>query len=201
MNHGYKRGLAALFLVLLACGAGRSDTPAQVPRGFYAVLRIVEDGRQIHFGPFVGYYFKPATPNDLHHLTFICLNERRFYTKDLPDGALLYEGEALLTVLPPSIPIPAFDGDRMLPIFDQHIPAAWWATRPQPQDEFVHFHSCYDATGPVHTGYWLRHRAVAAFTYDMGGRVGPDSILYHRVVPGPDRQFARIVEFDSGLSK
>jgi len=86
----------------------------------------------------------------------------------------------------------------MHPIFDRDIPAPWWATRPKPQEEFIHFHSCYDAVGPVHVGYWLKHRAVAAFTYDMGGRVGPESILYHHVNIGTDLEFARIVEFDWG---
>jgi hypothetical protein len=33
-------------------------------------------------------------------------------------------------------------------------------------------------------GYWLRHTAKARFTYDMGGRVSPDSPLHHRVAPG-----------------
>jgi hypothetical protein len=39
---------------------------------------------------------------------------------------------------------------------------------------------------------------MAAFTYDMGGRVGPDSVLYHKVMPGSDKAFARIIEFDRG---
>jgi hypothetical protein len=33
-------------------------------------------------------------------------------------------------------------------------------------------------------GYWLRHTAKARFTYDMGGRVSPDSPLHHRLAPG-----------------
>lgn len=40
--------------------------------------------------------------------------------------------------------------------------------------------------------------AVDEFTYDMGGRVGPDSPLYHEVTPGTDRDFAKIMEFDYG---
>jgi hypothetical protein len=35
----------------------------------------------------------------------------------------------------------------------------------------------------------------------MGGRVGKDSPLYHRVSSGPDRDFARIIEFDRGPEK
>jgi len=58
--------------------------------------------------------------------------------------------------------------------------------------------SCYDATGPVRAGCWFRHEARASFTYDMGGRVGPGSPLYHEVTPEPDREFARIIEFDRG---
>ena len=51
------------------------------------------------------------------------------------------------------------------------------------------------------TGYWIRHVAVSDFTYDMGGRVGKESPLYHRVRKGPDRDFARIIEFDRGPEK
>ena len=62
----------------------------------------------------------------------------------------------------------------------------------------MHFHSCYNSQGPVLTGYWLRHEARAEFTYDMGGRVGPDSPLYHKVNSGVDKAFGRIIEFDRG---
>lgn len=47
-------------------------------------------------------------------------------------------------------------------------------------------------------GYWLRHVGAAEFIYDMGGRVSSDSILYHRVKKGVDRDFARLIEFDRG---
>lgn len=79
-----------------------------------------------------------------------------------------------------------------------HSPSPWIDSRPEPRDEFLHFHSCYDARGPVLTGYWLRHEAVSEFTYDMGGRVDRESPLYHEVRPGTDKDFARIIEFDSG---
>ena len=88
--------------------------------------------------------------------------------------------------------------ERIQPVFPKDIPPGWLATRPPPQEEFVHFHSAYDATGPVRTGYWLRHRAVAAFTYDMGGRVNAGSVLYHRVERGTDLTFPPLVEFDRG---
>jgi hypothetical protein len=70
--------------------------------------------------------------------------------------------------------------------------------RHRPQDEYRHFHSCYDGQGPVLAGLWIRHKGNASFTYVMGGRVGPDSPLYHEVRPGIDRQFAKIMEFDAG---
>jgi hypothetical protein len=201
MNPNIKYGLVAVLFLFVACGDGQNHGPEKVLHGYYAMLRIAEGGRQLNLGPFVGYYFKPVNPNDLSKMTFICLNEHQFYTKDLPDGARLYEGDAIQTTLPGGIPMPVSHGDRIVPVMDEHIPAVWWATRPQPQEEFIHFHSCYDAAGPVYTGYWLRHRALATFTYDMGGRVGPESILFHHVEPGPDRHFARIVEFDFGPLK
>jgi hypothetical protein len=191
---------AALLLSLAACQAEEPvpAVPHQVPRGYTATLQMMVDGRQLSFGPFVGYYFRPPDPADLSRLAFVCFNERRFYTLDLPDGALLYEGEAVRVNLPAAGTLPELSKERIQPVFGPAIPASWLATRPQPADEFVHFHSCYDAAGPVRTGYWLRHEAVAAFTYDMGGRVGPDSVLYHPVKPGADRDFAPIVEFDAG---
>jgi hypothetical protein len=63
---------------------------------------------------------------------------------------------------------------------------------------YVHFHSAYDGRGAVRFGYWLAHTAKSRFTYDMGGRVDQTSPRYHPVTPGPDKQFARIIEFDHG---
>jgi hypothetical protein len=40
--------------------------------------------------------------------------------------------------------------------------------------------------------------ARVSFTYDMSKAVGPGALLYHRVEPGMDLAFARIVEFDAG---
>ena len=94
--------------------------------------------------------------------------------------------------------IPAAGGRRIVPLFFSQAPDAWRDARPRPQADYVHFHSAYDDRGAVRHGYWLRHTAKARFTYDMGGRVTQDSPLYHLVEPGPDRRFARILEFDHG---
>ncbi len=179
-------------------GSDRASGAAVViPHGYMARLEQVHDGRMIGFGSFVGYYFRPEDPGDLSRLRFVCFNENRFYSSDMPDGAKLCEGTAVRTTLPRAdFAIPAQDGIN--PVFFEEAPEAWRDTRPEPRDEFVHFHSCYDGTGPVRTGYWIRHVAVSEFTYDMGGRVGKDSLLYHRVHKGPDRDFARIIEFDGG---
>jgi hypothetical protein len=190
--------LLALLVLATACGTGAGDPmPLEVPRGYVPRLEILHEGRLLGFGPFVGYYFKPERPDDLTRLHFVCFNERRFYTRDLPANRRLFEGEAVLTALPAGAgPLPA--AARINPVFFPAAPEAWLAGRPAPADEFRHFHSAYDARGPVAVGYWLRHVAVAAFTYDMGGRVGPDSPLFHRVAAGVDRDFPAIVEFDRG---
>lgn len=168
-----------------------------VPHGYMARLEQVHEGLMIGFGPFVGYYFRPEDPKDLSRLQFVCLNENRFYSSDMPDNAKLYEGTALRTTLPlAAITIP--DQERINPLFFPEAPAIWRDSRPEPRDLFVHFHSAYNAAGPVRTGYWLRHVAVADFTYDMGGQVGKESPLYHQVRKGPDKDFARIIEFDRG---
>ena len=181
-------------------GDGPSGSVVTIPHGYMARLELVHEGRLIGFGPFVGYYFRPEDPKDLRRLSFVCFNEKRFYSSDMPDGAKLYEGTALLVTLPPAdFVIPA--QDRISPVFFQEAADGWRNSRPEPQDEFVHFHSGYDSTGPVMTGYWIRHVAVSEFTYDMGGRVGKESPLYHRVQRGPDRDFARIIEFDRGPEK
>ncbi|MFP4445819.1 MAG: hypothetical protein ACLFPD_06190 [Desulfosudaceae bacterium] len=186
-------------LVLTGCGGEKTGEAVklEVPRGYMSVLEVEQDGRLLGFGPFEGYYFAPEQPDDLSRLKFVCFNERSFYTRDLPENAQLFEGEAVLTRLPAvDFEIPA--ADRINPVFFSAAPAAWLETRPAPQDEFLHFHSCYDSQGPARTGYWVRHVGLAEFTYDMGGRIGPDSPLYHEVTPGVDRDFARIVEFDRG---
>ncbi len=179
---------------------GSSDGVVVVPHGYMARLEQVFDGQMIGFGPFVGYYFRPESPGDPSRLRIVCFNETRFYSSDMPDGAKLYEGTAVRTTLPRAdVVIPA--QDRINPVFFEQAPETWRGTRPEPRNEFVHFHSCYNGAGPVLTGYWIRHVAVSDFTYDMGGRVGNESPLYHRVHKGPDLDFARIVEFDRGPKK
>ncbi len=197
---GYAIGAALLagHLALAGCSAGRGEVPLEIPRGYQSRLEFVHDGVLLGFGPFVGYYFLPDDPEDPRHVRFVCFNERGFYASDAPVNALLYEGEAVRVRLPDEGRIPP-GPERIRPVFFPEAPAAWLATRPEPRDAFVHFHSCYTRDGPVRVGFWIAHRAVRTFTYDMGGRVGPGSPLYHKVTaPGVDRGFARIVEFDAG---
>lgn len=198
-------GTVLCCLLLMACQSKKVENQGvEVPRGYLSVLEIERGDRLIRFGPFAGYYFSPVRSaenpdhsDSLARLRFLCFNENSFYTRDLPENSLLFEGEALLTRLPDTgMAIPA--ADRINPVFFADAPEAWLQTRPEPQDAFVHFHSCYDARGPVLTGYWLSHKALAHFTYDMGGRVGPESPLYHNVSPGRDKEFAGIIEFDRG---
>ncbi|WP_459942262.1 hypothetical protein [Deferrisoma palaeochoriense] len=183
-------------LLALGLAAGCSGPPPEepLPRGSLARVEFVHEGTLLGFGPFVGYYFRPVEPGRFDRMTFVCRNEGRFYSSDAPDGALLYEGEAVLAELPGGEIPPG--PERIRPVFFDEAPAAWLATRPG--DAFRHFHSCHDGRGPVRVGYWLLHRAVRAFTYDMGGRVGPGSPLCHRVEPGVDLAFPAIVEFDAG---
>lgn len=190
-----------LWLSLLGCPTDRSIAPREkppIPLGYVDRLQIQVNDRVLSFGPFVGYYFKPRATNDLSRLDFICFNERSFYTRDLPPNARLFEGRARWQQLPDSPDVIPMDGNRIVPVFFPQAPDAWLASRPQPQDAFVHFHSAYDDRGAVRYGYWLNHVALEQFTYDMGGRVSSDSPLYHTVEPGPDHKFARIIEFDHG---
>jgi hypothetical protein len=189
--------LAMLLAGLAACG---SEPPKglEVPDGYVATLQIPRDGRLYRFGPFVGYYFRPHQVGDLSRLEFICFNEDGFYASDMPVNARLFVGEAVLTRLPEQPDAIPTSGGRIRPVFFDAAPQTWLESRPKPHDEFLHFHSAYDAAGAVPLGYWLRHEGAGRFTYDMGGRVGPDSPLHHRVEPGIDRRFARIVEFDFG---
>lgn len=193
--------LAALFTAACALGACDQDQrqalELQVPRGYVSTLRIETSDGILSFGPFVGYYFAPQTPSDLTRLHFVCFNERSFYTRDLAENARLFEGEARFAVLPEA-DFEVTTAERINPVYFTQAPPAWLASRPEPQDEFVHFHSCYNHAGFAAAGYWIRHVGVAGFTYDMGGRLSPASPLFHRVEPGPDKKFARIIEFDRG---
>jgi hypothetical protein len=196
--------LAACFLAGLAAGCG-SGAPGEVelhiPRGYMPQLMVEREGRVYGFGPFVGYYFRPEDPQDISRLRFLCFNEGGFYSADAAKNQRLFEGEAILVSLPDIGVKPLSGSERIQPLFFEDAPAAWLETRPEPASEYVHFHSCYDVQGPVIRGYWLRHEAVTDFTYDMGGRVGPDSPLYHEVRKGVDKDFARIVEFDRGPAR
>lgn len=169
----------------------------ETPRGYYAQLEFLHQGQRLTFGPFVGYYFRPEHGDDLTRLKFLSYNERQFYTDQLPADALLFEGEAVLTSLPQVRALPRSDA-RMEPIFFADAPSEWLQSRPPPQDQFVHFHSAYNASGPSYTGYWLRHQPAGSFTYNMGGRVDEDSPLYHQATPGSPQRFPHIIEFDAG---
>lgn len=196
--------LVSALLLLVTAACPRSVTVATEkafpPRGYVDRLHLTVDGTRVSFGPFVGYYFKPGDPDDLTRLEFRCYNERGFYTDDLPENALLFTGTALFRRLPDSGELP--DGSsRIQPVYFRDAPDEWKATRPDPAGEYLHFHSAHDAAGPVRAGFWLRHVGAASFTYNMGGRVDESSVLHHRVEPGVDRDFARILEFDRGPGK
>jgi hypothetical protein len=162
-------------------------------------LQVRHEGRLYGFGPFVGYYFRPVDPQDPRRLQLRCFNEGGFYSSDMPRNALLFEGDAVLAELPPAeVSLGGGPGDRIRPVFDPDLPPSWRGTRPEPAEQYLHFHSCYDATGPARVGYWLRHVGKGVFTYDMGARVSVGSPLFHRVQQGPDLAFASSVEFDRG---
>ena len=191
--------LAIVFLLLPVACRQADDAPRalEVPRGYVSTFEIETGDRLLGFGPFVGYYFLPEIAGDFVRLKFVCFNERSFYTNDLAENAKLFVGEAVLAHLP-DIDLELPEAARINPIFFSDAPPQWLESRPEPKDEFVHFHSCHDSRGPVLTGYWIRHKAVEVFTYDMGGRVAPGSPLFHKVTPGADKAFARIIEFDRG---
>jgi hypothetical protein len=163
-----------------------------------ATLELVRDEHHYRFAPFVGYYFRPPDRGDLSRLEFVCLNERRYYASEMPAPAKLFTGHAVLAKLQPVTGAVPQGERRIEPVFFDDAPREWVTNRPEPQDEFVHFHSIHDATSATLLSYWLSHCAVAEFTYDMGGRVDETSPLWHRTRPGADREFPRIIEFDSG---
>jgi hypothetical protein len=187
-------------LVLFAAGCAREENmPVEldVPHGYMQVIQLEAGGRHLEFGPFAGYYFKPRAGRDFKTLSFLCFNERQFYSSDAPENAMLFKGTARLSRLPPAdYTIPR--KERINPVFFEEAPDAWLRSRPKPAGEFLHFHSCYSRAGAVRTGYWLRHVALTNFTYDMGGRVDRDSPLFHRARRGLDTTFAKIIEFDNG---
>jgi hypothetical protein len=191
--------MLVLFLVGACSDSGKADAvKLDVPHGFQQVLRLERDGQVAGFGPFVGYYFRPENPDDLSRLRFVCFNERGFYSSDMPVNALLFRGRARLATLPGELSARPQPIGRITPVYFTDAPGAWLATRPEPRDGFVHFHSLHDGRGARMDGYWLIHEATASFTYDMGGRVTPESPLFHETSPGVDTAFAHIVEFDQG---
>ncbi len=185
--------LLLLIFLMLPTAAAAVDTP----RGYYTQLEFIYQGQQLSFGPFVGYYFRPDNGDDLTRLKFRCYNERHFYTDQLPADALLFEGQAVLTSLQRVRALPRSNA-RIEPVFFDQAPPEWIQSRPAPQEQFVHFHSAYNATGPSYSGYWLRHQAVSRFIYNMGGRVDDGSPLYHQAEPDAPQRFPHIVEFDAG---
>jgi hypothetical protein len=187
----------ALLLLMLCVSSPILAADLTPPRGYYAQLEVSHRGHRLSFGPFVGYYFKPQQGDDLTRLTFLCYNEGQFYTDQLPDGALLYRGEAVLSTLARVRPLPR-GKQRITPLFFADAPPAWLQQRPAPQEEYLHFHSAHDQSGAVNTGYWLRHEPATAFNYNMGGRLSQDSPLRHNAQPGEAQNFPRTIEFDKG---
>jgi len=197
---GFRLSALVIGAMILLAGCSESaqkPSDPDIPRGYMPILDIEMNGRLLQFGPFAGYYFKPDSPDDVSRLRVLCFNEDFFYTRDMPENTLLFKGDAILTTLEP-VEVPQTGDQRIIPVFFHQAPRAWLQSRPDPQNEFIHFHSCYDKSGPALTGYWLRHKAEAAFTYDMGQRVNEKSPLYHMVTPGIDKNFAKIIEFDRG---
>jgi hypothetical protein len=188
-----------LLCVLLSTlpGTVAAENRLETPRGYYRQLEFLYHGQRLSFGPFVGYFFKPQNGDDLSRLDVLSYNERQFYTDQLPADSLLFKGEAILATLAEVRAIPPA-AQRITPIFFEQAPPQWLQERPAPQEAFLHFHSAYDRNGAVYTGYWLRHQPVSSFTYNMGGRVGKDSPLYHQAKPGAPQRFPRIIEFDAG---
>ncbi len=185
------------FLLVSCSTSDRQEAHPEVPRGYYSQLEFVHNGQQLGFGPFVGYYFKPVIFDDMERLHFICYNERQFYSDEIPANERLFEGEAVMTTLSDNTPMPDAQ-QRINPVFLKQTPAGWLETRPEPKEKFVHFHSAYNQSGAVYTGYWLQHSATQEFTYNMGGRVDKSSPLYHQAKPGEESNFPGIVEFDYG---
>lgn len=197
--------LGLLLLLLVAACSDSGEAPGRVelavPHGFQSTLRLERDGHVAWFGPFVGYYFRPDNPEDLSLLRFVCFNERGFYASDMPVNGLLFKGQARLVRLPGERSSQPEPTGRITPVYFENVPQAWRRTQPEPQEEFVHFHSLHDGQGARMDGYWLSHEAMASFTYDMGGRVTAGSPLHHRVTPGRDLEFAHLVEFDQGAGR
>jgi hypothetical protein len=189
-----------LLLLLMSLMFPIAAAAVETPRGYYSQLEFIYQGEQLSFGPFVGYYFKPDNGDDLAQLEFRCYNERQFYTDQLPADALLFKGVALLSSLPKVRALPHSNA-RIEPVFFPQAPPEWLQSRPNPQKQFVHFHSAYDSSGPSYSGYWLRHQPVSSFIYNMGGRVGENSPLYHRATPDAPQRFPHIIEFDAGPKK
>jgi hypothetical protein len=185
------------WLLLICLALPVAASAVETPRGYYSQLEFIHQGQQLSFGPFVGYYFRPDNGDDLRRLDFRCYNERQFYTDQLPADALLFEGKAVLSSLPRVRALPRSNA-RIEPVFFDQAPLEWLQSRPAPREQFVHFHSAYDTSGPSYSGYWLRHQPVSSFIYNMGGRVDESSPLYHHAEPDAPQRFPHIVEFDAG---
>lgn len=178
-----------------ARSAPRYD-PRRAPEGWNRTLAFSYEGDELRFGGIHGHYWRWLDQEE-GRICGLHYNTDKVHASGVDDGRLLYAVEGRLVRLPipeDQVPQPAEEG-AVLQVLTGDVPLIWLG-EPQPPG-YVYWHSAYTEQNRASAvGFWLKHTALIAFTFDMGGE--PGYPFTRDVKPGVDLAYAPKLNFDRG---
>lgn len=170
--------------------------PRREPEGWSRILTVPYEGETLRFGGIHGHYWR-WLDRDEGRICGLHYNTDKIHATGVDDGRLLYAVEGYLVRLPiPEEQVPQPEQEAaVLQLLTGDVPLTWLG---EPRAAgYVYWHGTYTEQNRASAvGFWLKHTALIAFTFDMGGE--PGYPFTHDVKPGVDLQYAPKLNFDRG---
>jgi len=170
--------------------------PRSAPEGWSRILTFTYEGETLRFGGIHGHYWR-WLDEDEGRICGLHYNTDKIHASGVDDGRLLYAVEGRLVRLPipdDQVPQPV-EEEAVLQLLTGDVPLTWLG-EPRPPG-YVYWHGAYTEQNRASAvGFWLKHTALIAFTFDMGGE--PGYPFTHDVKPGVDLLYAPKLNFDRG---
>jgi len=170
--------------------------PRTPPEGWQRIVAFTYEGELLRFGGIHGHYWRWLDPEE-GRICGLHYNTDKVHASGVADGRLLYAVEGYLVRLPipeGQVPQPEQEG-VVLQLLTGDVPLAWLG-EPRPPG-YVYWHGAYTEENRASSvGFWLKHTALIAFTFDMGGEPGYPFV--HEVKPGVDLAYPPKLNFDRG---